>query len=88
MSMNNSAENPASAQKEESALKRVLKPIKGQIIVSSILAMIGTILMFVPLGGIVYIAQVAFGEADTGQITTAVTISLISLFVGDRKSVV
>lgn len=33
MSMNNSAENPASAQKEESALKRVLKPIKGQIIV-------------------------------------------------------
>lgn len=82
MSMNNSAENPASAQKEESALKRVLKPIKGQIIVSSILAMIGTILMFVPLGGIVYIAQVAFGEADTAQITTAVTISLISLFVG------
>lgn len=82
MSMNNSAENPASAQKEESALKRVLKPIKGQIIVSTILAMIGTILMFVPLGGIVYIAQVAFGEADTGQITTAVTISLISLFVG------
>ena len=82
MSMNNSAENLASAQKEESALKRVLKPIKGQIIVSSILAMIGTILMFVPLGGIVYIAQVAFGEADTAQITTAVTISLISLFVG------
>lgn len=38
--------------------------------------------MFVPLGGIVYIAQVAFGEADTAQITTAVTISLISLFVG------
>ncbi len=82
MSMNNHDENSSSSQKEESALKRVLKPIKGQIIVSSILAMIGAILMFVPLGGIVYIAQVALGEADAAKITMAVTISLVSLFVG------
>lgn len=68
--------------KKESPLKLVLTPIKGQLIIGSILAMIGTVLMFVPLGGIVYIAEAAFGGQDLDIIWQVLGFSLGSLFLG------
>lgn len=82
MSMHKNEENEPAKMREESALKRVLKPIKRQLIIASLLAMIGTILMFVPLGGIVYIAQVALGEMSAENIWPALGWSLLALFTG------
>lgn len=80
--MSKSDDELQSKNKNDSALKRILKPIKGQLIFASILAMSGTILMFVPLGGIVYIAQVALGDTGAGNIWSAFAISILALFSG------
>ncbi|UNM96407.1 ABC transporter ATP-binding protein/permease [Ignatzschineria rhizosphaerae] len=68
--------------KPESALKRVLKPIKGQLILASMLAMLGTILMFIPLGGIVYIAEAALGKISSEHVWPVFIGSVLSLFIG------
>ncbi|GAA5098674.1 ABC transporter ATP-binding protein [Wohlfahrtiimonas larvae] len=72
----------SSVQKSKSPMKLVLEPIKGRLIIASLLAAIGIMLTLVPLVGIAYIAQVILGGLSTEQIWQVVTWSLVSLFAG------
>ena len=67
---------------KEHSLKQVLLPIKKEIIISSALAILGTILIFIPLGGIIYIAEAALGYANASHISTVMIVSLMALLSG------
>lgn len=72
----------SSAQKAKSPMSLVLLPIKGQLIVASLLAAIGIILTMVPLVGIAKIGSIALTHFDSEAVWQIVTVSLICLFSG------
>lgn len=72
----------ASAQKPKSSMSLVLSPIKGRLIVASLLAGIGIMLTLVPLVGIAHIAQMALSGTNIESVWQVVLWSLIALFTG------
>ncbi|MFV3288666.1 ABC transporter ATP-binding protein [Pseudomonas sp. NY11955] len=79
-----SFDNPAPARsKVRGPLGRLLAPIRGRLVVATLLAASGSMLTLVPLAGIVHIAQAALNTtAATGTIGWTITASIASLFVG------
>lgn len=77
-------QDPAPANsKTRSPLSRVLRPIRGRLAVSALLAAVGSMLTLVPLAGIAHIASLALSAAGTpGAIIWAVALSVVSLLVG------
>jgi ATP-binding cassette subfamily B protein len=71
---------------------RLLRPIRGSLIVAGVLAAIGTIFTLVPLAGIAHIAVIVLGHQEqtgaatlflaAGGIGDSVVVCLVSLFVG------
>ncbi|MFW1643451.1 ABC transporter ATP-binding protein [Acinetobacter guillouiae] len=88
--MNVNAE--AEAKKQPSHISQILSPIRGKLILASVLAGLGTMLTLVPLAGIAHIASIAFGMQSSSistafaisqdEIWQTVIISIVSLFVG------
>lgn len=72
------------------SVSRILRPVRGRLIVAAVLAAIGTMLTMVPLAGVAHIAQFSMGQAEvaTGwvqmqsQVWRVVGVSLVCLFLG------
>ena len=64
-------------------LSRVLAPIRGRLVIATLLAAGGSMLTLVPLAGIAHIAQLALGTSgNAGAIGWAIAVSVASLFAG------
>ncbi|WGS46118.1 ABC transporter ATP-binding protein/permease [Burkholderia sp. JSH-S8] len=84
-----SFDNASGARKRPGPIGQLLQPIRGRLIVASVLAGLGTMLTLVPLAGMARIATIALGHDAPAmavhprdEIWIIVAISLGSLFAG------
>lgn len=66
----------------KSPIRLVLNPIRGRLIVASLLSAIGMTLMLMPLVGITYIAQTILEGLNLLYLWEAIILSFASLFLG------
>ncbi|WP_445115694.1 ABC transporter ATP-binding protein [Acinetobacter sp. WZC-1] len=79
-------------KKRPGPVSQILRPIRGRLIIASVLAGLGTMLTLVPLAGIAHIAGIALGNQDISALTAisqaqqdvwqTVIFSIVSLFIG------
>lgn len=82
-----SASDTAAAQPEQtSPIRKVLAPIRSQLVVAGGLAAVGTMLTLVPLAGIAHIARCVLGDAGvalaSSDIWSLVIASVVCVFAG------
>jgi ATP-binding cassette subfamily B protein len=70
--------------KHAGPVSRILAPIRGRLIVASLLAAIGSMLTLVPLAGIAHITRLMLGDAGSvsSELWWVVGLSIASLFAG------
>lgn len=82
----------STTRKSPGPIGRILRPIRGRLIIAATLAGLGSALALVPLAGIAHIARIALSDPDVAagtafsgaqrEVWQTVIVSLVCLFVG------